>query len=85
MSEVYFADLRADRTSRNVLNNIQKLLRNVDLGSAASGLGDSALTGNLPPGEDKFRQVVNTDWTAQLKYAEELGPGERAYGLVRVR
>ena len=56
-----------------------------DLVNAAPGLGDSVLTGNLAPGEDKFRQVVNTDWTAQLKYAEELGLGERAYDLVRVR
>jgi uncharacterized Fe-S center protein len=26
-----------------------------------------------------------SDWTAQLKYAEELGLEERAYDLVRVR
>ena len=56
-----------------------------DLVNAAPGLGSSVLTENLAPGEDKFRQVVNTDWTAQLKYAEELGLGERAYDLVRVR
>jgi uncharacterized Fe-S center protein len=43
------------------------------------------LTVGLAPVEDKLRQVVDTDWTAQLKYAEELGLGERAYDLVRVR
>ena len=43
------------------------------------------LTENLAPGEDRFRQVVNTDWTTQLKYAEELGLGERAYDLARAR
>jgi uncharacterized Fe-S center protein len=29
--------------------------------------------------------VVDADWTAQLRYAEELGLGERAYNLIKVR
>lgn len=56
-----------------------------DLVNAAPGMRDSALKEGLAPGDDKFRQVVDTDWTAQLKYAEELGLGERRYELIRVR
>jgi uncharacterized Fe-S center protein len=55
-----------------------------DLVNAAPGLRDSMLRGGLAPGSDKFKEIVNTDWTAQLRYAEELGLGERSYELIRV-
>jgi uncharacterized Fe-S center protein len=56
-----------------------------DLVNAAPGIGNSMLQGGLAPGDDKFRQVVDADWTAQLRYAEELGLGERRYDLIKVR
>ncbi len=56
-----------------------------DLVNASPGIKNSMLKGGLAPGDDKFRQVVDADWTAQLKYAEELGLGEREYDLIRVR
>lgn len=55
-----------------------------DLVNAAPGMIGSALK-NRTPGSDKFRQIVDTDWSAQLRYAEELGLGERSYELVKVR
>ncbi|MBI0583671.1 MAG: DUF362 domain-containing protein [Methanomassiliicoccus sp.] len=56
-----------------------------DLVNAAPGLHGSALKNGLAPGDDKLRQIVDADWTAQLRYAEELGLGERSYDLIRVR
>jgi len=56
-----------------------------DLVNAAPGMRNSILKEGLAPGEDKFRQIVDADWTAQLKYAEELGLGQREYELVKAR
>ena len=56
-----------------------------DLVNDSPGLKESMLKGGLAPGDDKFRQVVDVDWTAQLRYAEELGLGSRDYDLIKVR
>jgi len=56
-----------------------------DLVNNAEGLKSSCLTKNFKPGEDKFRAIYpNIDWEIQLKYAEEIGLGTRAYELVRI-
>jgi uncharacterized Fe-S center protein len=55
-----------------------------DLVNAAPGMMGSRLR-DLSPGSDKIRQIVDTDWSAQLRYAEELGLGERSYELIKVR
>jgi uncharacterized Fe-S center protein len=52
-----------------------------DLVNAAPGLPNTKLQG-LAPGEDKLRQLVDADWTAQLRYTEELGLGSRSYDLI---
>lgn len=54
-----------------------------DLVNASPGL--SASGKGLASGDDKFRHLVRADWTAQLRYAEELGLGERRYVLIKVR
>ncbi len=56
-----------------------------DLVNRAPGMPDSRLKDARAPGTDKFRQIVDADWTAQLRYAEELGLGERTYDLIKVR
>ncbi len=56
-----------------------------DLVNAAPGMRNSILRDGLAPGSDKFRQLVDADWTAQLRYAEELGLGQREYELIKVR
>ena len=56
-----------------------------DLVNRAPGMPDSRLKDARVPGTDKFRQIVDADWTAQLRYAEELGLGERTYDLIKVR
>jgi uncharacterized Fe-S center protein len=56
-----------------------------DLVNDSPGLKESMLKGGLAPGDDKFNQVVDVDWTAQLRYAEELGLGTRDYQLIKVR
>ncbi len=56
-----------------------------DLVNAEAGLPDSCLEKNLKPGEDKFRGIYpNVDWEIQLKYAEEMGLGTRAYTLEKI-
>lgn len=56
-----------------------------DLVNQAEGLVASALTTNFEPGEDKFRALYpNVDWEIQLKYAQEIKLGSRAYELVRI-
>ncbi|MEW6184496.1 MAG: DUF362 domain-containing protein [Thermodesulfobacteriota bacterium] len=55
----------------------------VDLVNQQPGLKDSSLTKNFLPGEDKFRGVYpRVDWEIQLKYAEEIGLGNRQYDLI---
>lgn len=56
-----------------------------DLVKAAPGVQGSMLKGDLSPGSDKLREIVDADWGAQLRYAEELGLGERSYDLIKVR
>jgi uncharacterized Fe-S center protein len=56
-----------------------------DLVNDSHGLKGSMLKGGFEPGEDKFRQIIDCDWTSQLKYAEELGLGTRDYQLIKVR
>ncbi|NVM20424.1 MAG: DUF362 domain-containing protein [Desulfobacterales bacterium] len=57
----------------------------VDLVNQAEGLPNTALASNLKPGEDKFRALYpKVDWEVQLRYAEEIGLGMRAYELVRI-
>lgn len=53
-----------------------------DLVNRAQGNPDSALSGNLAPGEDKFRGIYpNIDWAVQLAHAQKLGLGTRDYAL----
>ena len=48
-------------------------------------LPGSCLEKNLKPGEDKFKGMYpKVDWEIQLKYAEELGLGTRAYTLEKI-
>lgn len=57
----------------------------IDLINAQAGLSDTRLEANFAPGEDKFKGVYpNTDHEAQLRHAEKLGMGSRAYELVRL-
>ena len=55
-----------------------------DLFNNSKGLEGTALGHNLAPGEDKIRALVDMDWTAQLRYAEELGRGSRTYKLIEI-
>ena len=49
------------------------------------GLANSLLTGHHEKGGDKFTGVhVNTDGFRQIRYAEELGMGNRYYDLVHI-
>lgn len=53
-----------------------------DLVNKEAAFTDSCLKTNTAPGEDKFNGMYPYgDWEAQLKYAEELGMGTRAYEL----
>ncbi len=53
-----------------------------DLVNAERGIEGTALASNLLPGEDKFRGVYpKIDSTTQLRHAESLGLGRRAYRL----
>ncbi|HLC17633.1 MAG TPA: DUF362 domain-containing protein [Thermodesulfobacteriota bacterium] len=56
----------------------------VDLVNGAEGFrGNTALKSGFEPGGDKFRGVyAEVDWEVQLRRAEELGIGKRAYSLV---
>ncbi len=54
----------------------------VDLINAQPGNQASRMAKNgLAENEDKFRAVWDIDYTIQLKYAEEIGLGSRAYDL----
>lgn len=55
-----------------------------DLVNDASRLSGHSRTGGREDG-DKIREVVDIDWTVQLRYAESLGLGSRDYELVKVR
>ena len=56
-----------------------------DLVNQAQGRKDSALSENLEPGKDKFRDLYpNVDWEIQLDYAERLGLGTREYELIKI-
>jgi len=56
-----------------------------DLVNQQPGNPISHLKTNLQPGEDKLRGLFpEVDWTIQLKYAEELGLGQRDYELIRI-
>ncbi len=57
----------------------------VNLVNAARGNPGSKLTNHLDPGEDKIRGLYpELDWEIQLKYAEEMGLGNRSYELIEV-
>ncbi|OPY31416.1 MAG: putative oxidoreductase Fe-S binding subunit [Methanomassiliicoccales archaeon PtaU1.Bin124] len=56
-----------------------------DLVNKQMGARESALTGAMKPGEDKFRNLYDFDWHGQLEYAEKLGLGERDYKLIQVK
>ena len=45
--------------------------------NGARGTGGDGLKHHHAPGEDKFTALVDVDWTAQLRYAEELGLGSQ--------
>jgi uncharacterized Fe-S center protein len=56
-----------------------------DLVNRQPGLRESALTINRGEGEDKFRGLrERTDGYRQIRYAEEIGLGTRAYRLVEL-
>ena len=55
-----------------------------DLVNKSRGLEGTKLKHHHSPGDDKIRAIVNIDWTAQLRYAEELGLGSRAYELIKL-
>ncbi len=57
----------------------------VDLVNAEQGCENTALKSGHAPGEDKFRGThPDIDWTVQLKHAETLGIGSRAYTLKKL-
>jgi uncharacterized protein len=57
----------------------------IDLINGQTGLQNTRLEKNFAPGEDKFKGVYpNSDHEAQLRHAEKLGMGSRAYELVRL-
>ncbi len=57
----------------------------VDLINQQAGLVNSKLKDNFLPGEDKFCGVYpNRDYSIQLKHAESIGLGSRAYDLIEV-
>ena len=56
-----------------------------DLVNQQTGFTDSLLTSHHHQGGDKFKGVhAQTDGYRQLKYAEEIGMGNRAYDLIRI-
>jgi hypothetical protein len=57
----------------------------VDLVNGESGNPSSKLPKGWERGEDKFRALYpEVDWSIQLKYAEEIGLGTRAYELIKI-
>ena len=57
----------------------------VDLVNAEPGNPDSKLQGHLGAGEDKLRGLYpDVEWETQLRYAEEMRLGNRAYELIRI-
>ncbi len=58
----------------------------VDMVNASPGNPVSTLNKGLDPGGDKFRALFpDIDWEAQLKYAEEIGLGNRKYNLLSLK
>lgn len=55
-----------------------------DLVNNARGLEGTGLKHHHAPGEDKIGAMADVDWTAQLRYAEELGLGSRKYELIEL-
>ena len=56
-----------------------------DLVNQQTGFTDSLLTAHHHTGEDKFKGVhPQTDGFRQIRYAEEIGMGNRAYDLIRI-
>jgi len=54
-----------------------------DLLQAQPVLASSCLAGNPEAGTDKIRAIYpKVDWQHQLKYAEQIGLGKRAYHLI---
>jgi len=56
----------------------------VDLVLKSVGIKGSRLKKNIGVGDDKFREVNDLDWSAQLRYAEEIGLGSRDYELKKI-
>lgn len=56
----------------------------VDLVNEQLGHRNSVLKKAFEPGQDKFKDVRNIAWEPQLKHAEEMGLGKRAYSLIEV-
>lgn len=56
----------------------------IDLVNNQEGLPDSELGKKVPKKQDKFKPIHNIDWEVQLKYAEEIGLGNRDYKLVEI-
>ncbi|HZK30166.1 MAG TPA: DUF362 domain-containing protein [Methanoregula sp.] len=56
-----------------------------DLVNQQTGFNESLLTAHHHSGEDKFKGVhPQTDGLKQVKYAEEIGMGNRAYDLIKI-
>jgi len=56
-----------------------------DLVNQQIGFTDSLLTGHHQKGEDKFTGVHDrTDGYQQVRYADEIGMGNRAYNLIKI-
>jgi uncharacterized Fe-S center protein len=56
-----------------------------DLVNRQTGFNESLLTAHHHSGEDKFKGVhPQTDGLKQVKYAEEIGMGNRAYDLIKI-
>lgn len=57
----------------------------VDLINGATGIPGTALKQNLAPGQDKFADLhPESDYTAQIRYAESIGLGSRNYQLIEI-
>ena len=56
-----------------------------DLVNQQHGFQDTLLTAHHHKGEDKFKGVhAQTDGFKQIRYAEEISMGNRAYDLIRI-
>ncbi|GBC62794.1 4Fe-4S ferredoxin [Desulfonema ishimotonii] len=56
-----------------------------DLVNGETALAGSCLTTHLRAGEDKFKGLYpRVDWAHQLRYAEEIGLGSRAYRIEKI-